>query len=106
EWRSSQPWRILCEVYAKLIALLMQHWLLVVGCWANADRSLRKATATVQRYGRRLAGGWTDGGRLGTVLHKLVRTLKRRCRINKQANRPASYQLLLNPQLRERRRPL
>jgi hypothetical protein len=106
EWRSGQPWRIMCEVYAKLIGLLMQHWLLVVGCWANVDRSLRKATATVQRYGRRLSGVWRAGRRLETVLQKLVRALKRRCRINKQAYRPATYQLLLNPQLREVRRPL
>ena len=30
EWRSAKPWRILCEVYAKLIAMVIQHWVLLV----------------------------------------------------------------------------
>jgi Transposase DDE domain len=105
EWRSTQPWRILCEVYAKLIGLLLQHWLVVLGCWANADRSLRKATATAQRYGRRITAAWGEGRRLEMVVSKLRRALQRRCRINKQANRPALYQLLLDPRLRDKRRP-
>ena len=33
EWRSADPTRILCEVYAKLVAMVLQHWLLLVGCW-------------------------------------------------------------------------
>ena len=24
--RSDNPWRVLCELYAKLIAMLIQHW--------------------------------------------------------------------------------
>ena len=27
---------ILTEIYAKLLVLVLQHWLLVVGCWAGA----------------------------------------------------------------------
>ena len=29
EWRTSNPWRVLCELYAKLIGVLLQHWLIV-----------------------------------------------------------------------------
>jgi hypothetical protein len=43
ESRSEKPWRILCEVYAKLLAMLVQHWILVVCCWRYPDRSLTKA---------------------------------------------------------------
>jgi hypothetical protein len=28
EWSSDKPWRILCEVYSKLLAMLIQHWVL------------------------------------------------------------------------------
>src|SRR5512135_207730 len=48
--RSRQPWRILCEVYAKLLALVIQHWLVLVGCWQYPDRSWRKASKTIRRY--------------------------------------------------------
>jgi hypothetical protein len=34
EWRSAKPWRILCEVYAKLLALAIQPWLLLLSCGA------------------------------------------------------------------------
>ncbi len=27
ETRSRKPWRVLCEVYAKLLGLLVQHWI-------------------------------------------------------------------------------
>jgi IS4 transposase len=33
--RSGKPWRVLCEVYAKLLAMVVQHWLLLTGCWAR-----------------------------------------------------------------------
>ncbi len=44
------PWRILCAVYAKLVAALLQHWLLVVGCWQYPDRSLPKALLTLRHH--------------------------------------------------------
>jgi len=28
EWRSKKPWRILCEFYGKLAAMLIQQWLI------------------------------------------------------------------------------
>ena len=30
-WRSKKPWRILCEVYGKLAAMLIQPWLIHEG---------------------------------------------------------------------------
>ena len=49
EWRTTKPWRILCEVYAKLLALLIQHWLFPFKYWSFPDRSLAKAAQTVRR---------------------------------------------------------
>ncbi|HKF38798.1 MAG TPA: hypothetical protein VKB35_18025 [Ktedonobacteraceae bacterium] len=40
EWRSHNPWAILREAYAKLIAMVFQHWLLLLGWWQHLDRSL------------------------------------------------------------------
>jgi hypothetical protein len=34
DWAASgNPWRVLSEVYAKMMAMLVTHWLLVVSCW-------------------------------------------------------------------------
>ncbi len=33
EWKTQKPERILCEVYAKLLAMVVQHWLVIRSCW-------------------------------------------------------------------------
>jgi hypothetical protein len=48
-WRSEKGARILCEVYAKLIGMIMQHWFTIAGCWSNSHRSLVKACYLVQK---------------------------------------------------------
>jgi hypothetical protein len=47
-WRSYKPQRILTELYAKLLGLLITHWEVVVGCWQAPNRSLLKAKQVVQ----------------------------------------------------------
>jgi hypothetical protein len=37
EWRTANPWRILCELYAKLIGLLLQHWLMLLFAQAGTN---------------------------------------------------------------------
>jgi Transposase DDE domain len=48
-WRSEKSTRILCEVYAKLIAMILQHWFTIVGCWSDPHRSLVKASRLIQK---------------------------------------------------------
>ncbi len=95
ESRSAKPWRVLCEVYAKLLAMVVQHWLFLVGCWAYPDRSLRKAAQTIQKYALALAGGFDWPDRLGAAIATIQRCLAVGCRINRRRAAPASYQLLL-----------
>lgn len=42
EWRPTNPWRVLCERYAKLIGLLLQHWLILLFAWQDEQCSLVK----------------------------------------------------------------
>ena len=39
EWPTQNEERILCEVYAKLLGLLLQHWVLLLTCWEDPHRS-------------------------------------------------------------------
>ena len=48
-WRSEKGMRILCEVYAKLMAMIMQHWFTIAGCWSDPHRRLVKAYHLVQK---------------------------------------------------------
>jgi hypothetical protein len=95
ESRSLKPWRILCEVYAKLLAMVVQHWLLLVGCWAFPHRSLTKAAQTVQKHALHLASAF---GRLPSLVRALTtvqRCLATGCRMNRRKKHPNTSQLLL-----------
>ena len=39
EWPTKNEGRILCEVYAKLLGLLLQHWVTLLTCWEDPHRS-------------------------------------------------------------------
>lgn len=97
EWRTENPWRILCEVYAKLIVMLIQHWILLAGCWQYPDRSLFKAAKTIQNHAMNLACAFASGRlkRLYEALEIIQRCLSVGCRINKRKKNPHTYQLLL-----------
>jgi DDE family transposase len=96
ESRSAQPWRRLCELYAKMLALLVQHWLLVLSCWQYPDRSLTQAAQTIQRYATSLALALRSRKRLGEVLASIQQCLQTGCRITRRRQHPCTYQLLLD----------
>lgn len=48
EWRTTNPDRILGEVFAKLIGVVLQHWLFVTAWWQYPDRSYVKAAQTIR----------------------------------------------------------
>lgn len=95
EWRSQKPWRILCEVYAKLTAMVVQHWILLVSCWRYPDRSLFKAAKAVRKHVLSLACATHSTQRLCEAIDTIQRCLATGCRINKRKAQPHTYQLLL-----------
>jgi hypothetical protein len=95
ESRSTKPGRILCEVYAKLLAMLVQHWVFLISFWAYPDRSLTKAAQTVQKHALHLASAFTSVQRLGRALLTVKRCLAAGCRMNRRKKHPNTYQLLL-----------
>src|SRR5258707_12399667 len=62
EWQTENPERILCELYAKLLGMLVQHWLLLLSCWDDPHRSLVGAAQVIRDQVPTLAHGLT--GRL------------------------------------------
>lgn len=94
EWRSENPWRILCEVYAKLIAVVIVHWLSLVSIWERPDRSLPKATKAVAKFAVALALALPNRADLSNVLTRLQMCLRATCRMNRRKKHPNTYQLL------------
>lgn len=97
QWRTQRPERILCEVYAKLLAMVVQHWMLLVSCWEFSDRSLPKAALTVQKFALALAANLTRRSRLVEIIASIRRCLADHARVKPRKRAPAAFQLLDNP---------
>ena len=95
ESRSTTPWRILCAVYAKRLAMLVQHGVFLVSFWAYPDRSLTKAAQTVQKHALHRASALTSVQRLGKALLTVKRCLAAGGRMHRRNKPPNTYQLLL-----------
>ena len=94
-WRSENPWRILCEVYAKLVAMVILHWTLLTAVWVHPDRSLVKAAATVRSYAVMLAGAMRGLLSVVVVIEQIGLCLSVGCRIGRRRQHPTTWQLLL-----------
>lgn len=96
EWRSHNPWRILCELYAKLIGVVILHWVCLTSFWERPNRSLVKAARAVQKYAVALALALPSREILVSVLTTLQACLMTTCRVNRRKKHPSTYQLLLD----------
>jgi hypothetical protein len=94
EWRSANPWRILTEVYAKLLAMVIQHWIVVVTGWQYADRSLSKMAQTVRAHACYLAWVFESAERLAEVLAGIAHCFAAGGRVNPRRKHPNTCQLL------------
>ncbi len=94
--QSKKPGRILCEIYAKLIALVIQHWLILAGCWGDARRSLTKAAQTIRKFAFQLASVMMNIRQLRATIGKIRRCLAAGCRTNTRKTKPNTHQLLQN----------
>ncbi len=93
--RSMKPQRILCEVYAKLIGLVIQHWLIVAGSWSRPDRSLVKAARAVRQRALSMAEALDSPRRLSRTIEGVARCLGAGCRVDKRRKQPGTAQQLL-----------
>jgi len=95
ESRSAKPWRVRCEVYAKLLAMMIQHWVSLISLWGFPDRSLTKALHTVQKYALQLAVRvWSHASTCET-LTEIARVLDAGGRMNRRRKAPNTYQLVM-----------
>ena len=95
EFRSENPWRVLCQLYAKLIGMVILHWLLLACVWQFPDRSLFKAAQVIRRHLFTIALALPSFDALHSALSHLRTSLARGCRIKRSRKHPRAFQLLL-----------
>jgi len=98
-WRSYKPERILTELYAKLLGLIITHWQTLLGCWHSPNRSLLKAKQVVEWMTPCLALALTGVVPVQTVVQRTAEMMQTGCTINSRRKRPNTYQLLADPRL-------
>lgn len=96
ESTSAKPYRVLCELYAKLVAMIVQHWVLLVSGWEHVDRSLVKMAQTVQRCAWELAKAVGRGLEVRRIIHELRTIFGTCCRVDRRKKHPATCHRLLN----------
>lgn len=95
ESRSAKPDRILCEVYAKLLIMLMQHWVAITCGWQHPNRSWLKTAQTIRQHIITLASALGSEEQMTKVFHIIQTCLAKGARLNTRKTQPTLYQLLL-----------
>ena len=86
--------RMLCEIYAKVMAMLIQHWLLVLGTWHDPYRSLVKAAKLVRQHALELLSALAGEISWPRVTARLLQAMQA-CRLHRRLQHPSHPQLLL-----------
>jgi hypothetical protein len=77
--------------------MVLQHWVLLVGCWVFADRSLVRAAKTVRDCVLVVALGLAHLTLLVATLDLIGRCLAAGCTVDKRQTHPSAFQLLADP---------
>jgi len=94
--RSANPHHRMCEVYAKLLGLLIQHWLVLTGLWRMPQRSLVKGCQMIKEQSARLAACLDDPVALVRFLEELCERFQHGCAVNSRRKKPNTCQQLEN----------
>jgi hypothetical protein len=96
-WRAE---RVACELLAKLLALVVQHWMLLVTGGPQLQSSARRGARRVRRIVSALLRvlGRRCPRRLRCLLHELRRRLGRLAGIRKRRRQPSAFQILNDPE--------
>ncbi len=99
-WHSNKAERILTEVFAKLIGLLITHWMTLIGCWSSPTRSMVKAKQVAEWMTPCLTLALAGLVSLEVVLQRTAQMMRGSgCQVNTRRRRPNAGQLIQRPKL-------
>ena len=99
QWTSQNPWRVLAEIYTKILIAVLFHWTMLADFWSFPDRSMVKAYKIFQHYSFSILSALEDKNSLMKILNNLSAVYIKSCRISKHPNYACTFQVLLNPDM-------
>ena len=91
----------LAVVYLRLIAVIIQHGILLMTVWLDGRRSLWRAAASLRHWIGQIIAVIDDTAKLQRVLDRCRQSLAKTARVNSRRKHPSCFQLLNNPELLE-----
>jgi hypothetical protein len=85
--------RQMVGVWSRLLAALVQHWLVIASVWGDPTKSLSKVCEAIRAFVGRLAAGLDQQPELARVLADIVAAVAKTCRRN-QRSKPGTFELL------------
>src|SRR5579885_3281434 len=82
-WHTTNQWRVLCELYAKLIGLLLQQWFIILFAWQDEQRSLVKLAQVIRDSACSLLEALAGSRSLCSVLQSIQHRMRSGCQRNK-----------------------
>lgn len=92
---SANPWRRLCELYAKLLIVMVQHWIFLTGLWHIPERSLVKGGQMIKEQAARLAACIDNLAALTDLLREFTERFQIGCRQNTRKTRSNTWRQLM-----------
>jgi hypothetical protein len=104
--RSACPYRVLCELYAKLLGMVVQQWVLLAAGYVMLVHSARRAARRVRARAGRLLGALGQVEALAREVARLAEVLQRHCRVVRRKADPSTLDRLsaLDPERDEARK--
>jgi hypothetical protein len=94
-----KPGRVLCELYAKLIGMLVAHWFTLIRGGPLEGFSISKGVRKIQDLAGRLADALRWPERLAQFLDEIVSSIYRIPKQPRRKKRPSTRQRLFQPRL-------
>jgi hypothetical protein len=96
--RGSTAVRQMVGVWSRLLAALVQHWLVIGSVWGDPTKSLSKVCEAIRGFVGRLVAALDHRSELHGVLADLCAIVAKTCRRNKRS-KPGTFELLNNVNL-------
>jgi hypothetical protein len=96
ELSGSTEARQMVRLWSRLLAVLVQHWVLVSVAWGEPRRSLAKACEAIRRHALLRVVSLGDSARLEGEIQRLADVLRTTARRNKRKT-PSTFELLDDP---------
>jgi hypothetical protein len=91
--RGSTVVRQMVGVWARLLAALVQHWLVIASAWGDPTKSLSKVCEAVRDFVGRLVAALDRPAEMACVLADLCQAVAKTCRRNKRS-KPGTFEML------------